>query len=329
MGLKMTVLETLNWATNYLEDHGVENPRLNAELLLAHSLKLSREGLYIHLRDGIQREEKETLAKIVERRVSGEPLQYILGHQEFWSIDLKVDPRVLVPRPETELLVDQSLSILAQRHSKKIPLVLEIGTGSGAIAISLASGVGDILIVATDISRDALLLAKENARSAGVLGQIVFINGDLFAPFHFFSGEGPFDLILSNPPYISRPEIQTIAREVRDYEPIIALYGGEDGLEFYRRIVSQASFYLRKGGWLLVEVGAGQGAKVSELIDGEEDFMESECLRDLSGIERVVKAQKNNPEIRSTGEASRRDQFETSTNLPLSPTGEREGVRGR
>jgi release factor glutamine methyltransferase len=288
----MTVLETLNWSTNCLKDHQIENPRLNAELLLSHSLSLNREELYIRLHSHIREEEKATLERLIKRRISGEPLQYILGHQEFWSIDFKVDPRVLIPRPETELLVEQSLSILSETPFKRPLFVLEIGTGSGAVAISLAKEVRDIFLVATDISREALMLANENAKSSGVLHQIQFVHGNLFDPFRLLREREPFDLILSNPPYITCSEIEGLAREVRDYEPIIALNGGEDGLTFYRNIISQAPFYLKKGGWLLLEVGQAQGEKVSELIKKRGDFLAPQRLQDLSGIERVVKAQR-------------------------------------
>lgn len=291
-GLKMTVLETLNWATHYLKNHQIENPRLNAELLLARSLNLGREGLYAHLHRPLKEEDREKLERLIKRRISGEPLQYLLGRQEFWSIDFKVDPRVLIPRQETELLVDQALLILSEASLEKPSSVLEIGTGSGAIAISLAKELRDILVVAIDISREALLLAKENAKSVGVLHQIEFINGDLFGPFQPLKEKEPFDLILSNPPYIARFEIQRLAREVKDYEPMVALDGGEDGMGFYRRIVSQSSLYLRKGGWLLLEVGEGQGEMVSEMLAREGHFDRSERIKDLSGIERVVKAQK-------------------------------------
>jgi release factor glutamine methyltransferase len=288
----MTVLEILNWSTHTLEDHRIENPRLNAELLLSRVLNLSKEGLYARLNGQFQKGEKEELERLMERRISGEPLQYILGHQEFWSIDFKVDPRVLIPRPETELLVEQSLSILSETSLGKTPSVLEIGTGSGAIAISLAKEVGDIFIVATDISREALLLAKENAKSAGILHQIEFVNGDLLGHFRYLRDQEPFNLILSNPPYVDRSEIQRLAREIRDYEPIAALDGGEDGMEFYRKIVSEASFYLRREGWLLLEVGKGQGGKVADQLERSGYFTRPQLLPDLAGIERVVKAQK-------------------------------------
>jgi len=293
----MTVLEILNWSTDCLKDHCIENPRLNAELLLAHCLNLSREGLYVRLHGQVRKSERETLERLIRRRISGEPLQYILGHQEFWSIDFKVDARVLIPRPETELLVEQTLLILSETSSKRTPSVLEIGTGSGAVAISLAKEVRDIFLVATDISKEALMLAKENAESSGVLHQIKFVNGNLFEPFRLLGEKEPFDLILSNPPYVAPSEIKGLATEVKDYEPIVALKGGEDGLAVCRNIISQAPFYLKKGGWVLLEVGQGQGEKVSELIEKGRDFLVPQCIRDLSGIDRVVKAQKK---IRST-----------------------------
>jgi release factor glutamine methyltransferase len=291
----MTLLESLNQTTKYLKDHQIESPRLNAELLLARSLNLGREEFYTHLHDPLKEREKETLEKMIQRRISGEPLQYILEHQEFWSIDFKVDPRVLIPRPETELLVEQCLSILSKNSLRGTPSVLEIGTGSGAIAIALAKEVKNIFLVATDISRDALVLAKENAEAAGVQHQIEFVNSDLFDPLCPSKGRKPFDLILSNPPYIVRPEIGSLAKEVRDYEPTIALDGGEDGLEFYRRIISGAPFYLREGGWLLLEIGQGQSEKIAEQIKRSGVFLKPQILPDLSGIERVVKAQKIPP----------------------------------
>jgi release factor glutamine methyltransferase len=259
---------------------------------LAHSLNLSREELYVCLHRELKEGHKEALERLVQRRISGEPLQYILGHQEFWSINFKVDPRVLIPRPETELLVEQCLLILSEKAFEQNPSVLEIGTGSGAIAIALAKAVKNILLIATDISRDALALAKENAKSGGVQDRIEFVNGDLFGPLRPSEEKGPFDLIVSNPPYIVRRKICTLAKEVKDHEPTIALNGGEDGLVFYRRIIPEAPSYLRAGGWLLLEVALGQGPDVSALIEEEGSFFKPGCIPDLSGIGRVVKAQR-------------------------------------
>lgn len=285
----MTILETLNWTTNYLRDHGIDHPRLNAELLLASSMNISREKLYVQLQSQMPEEERRGLEGLIRRRISGEPLQYILGHQEFWSIDLKVDPYVLIPRPETEVLVAAGLSILLKIASNKIPSVLELGTGSGAITIALAREAGDVSFIATDISTDALRVAEENARSVGVLNKIEFVKGDLFKPLPI---KETFDLILSNPPYIRRSEWKGLMREVRDYEPRIALDGGEDGLDFYRKMISQAPSYLKNKGWLLMEVGSGQADRVSEMIEARGGFQKPERVKDLSGIERVVKAQR-------------------------------------
>ncbi len=285
----MTALKALNWATDYLRERRIDHPRLNAELLLACSMRLSREELYTRLHGQVMEEERKTLEGLILRRASGEPLQYILGHQEFWSIDLKVDPRVLIPRPETELLVEESLSILANISSKKNPSVLELGTGSGAIAISLAREVKNIFLVATDLSGDALMVARENARQAGVSDKIGFVKGDLVNPFH---PRETFDLILSNPPYLSDSEIGDLAREVIDHEPVIALHGGKDGLEFYRKLISQTPSYLKKEGWFLLEVGSNQAGSVSKMIEAGGHFQKPERVKDLSGIERVVKAQR-------------------------------------
>jgi len=292
IGFKMTVLELLNWSTDCFKDHHIENPRLNAELLLARSLSLSREQLYIRFNDQLKEMETGAMERLIGRRIAGEPLQYILGHQEFWSIDFKVDPRVLIPRPETELLVEQALLVLSENPLGRTPYVLEIGTGSGAVAISLAKEVGDLFLVATDISRDALLLAKENAKAGGVLHRVEFVNSDLFEPFPPLGGREPFDLILSNPPYITFSQMNELPKEVRDYEPIVAVNGGEDGLDFYRRIITQTPYYLRRGGWLLLEVGQGQSRIVSQRIEEGSHFLKAERIPDLSGIERVVKAQR-------------------------------------
>ena len=306
LGLAMTVLELLNRSADHLKNHRIENPRLNAELLLAFSLKVSREGLYIRVKDEVPEEGQEAFERLIEARIAGEPLQYLLGHQEFWSIDFRVDSRVLIPRPETELLVEQALVILSEMSREKTPSAVEIGTGSGAVAISLAKEVPNLLVVATDISGDALWVARENARSAEVLSQIQFVMGDLFAPFHLSGERGLFDLILSNPPYVEHSEVERLPKEIRDYEPIVALDGGAEGLEIGRSIVQQAPFYLRKGGWLLLEVGQGQGEKVAEQIERSGFFWGPQLLPDLSGIGRVVKAQRkernSKHEIRNTKE---------------------------
>ena len=235
----------------------------------------------------------ERLEMMIDRRISGEPLQYIVGHQEFWSIDLTVTPRVLIPRPETELLVEQALAILSERSFKPGPWVLDVGTGSGAIAIALAKEIEDIFVVATDISKEALNVAKENARRVRVGEKIQFVQGDLLCPFRPLNKKGPFDLMISNPPYIDRADIGTLEKEVKDHEPIIALDGGREGLDFYRQMALEAPSLIRQGGWFLLEIGHGQGQRVLELVGACGAFSNSKILFDLAGRERVVKAEKS------------------------------------
>ena len=289
----MTVLEVLNRAAALFKEQRIRNPRLNAELLVAHTLNLSREGLYTHLQDPVGEREKEEAGQLVQRRLSGEPLQYIIGHQQFWSVDLQVDPRVLIPRPDTEVLVEQALEVLSKIDRGGVSTVLEIGTGSGAIAIVLASEVKGVFVVATDLSYEALRLARSNAERAGVRDRISFVTGDLFCPLRYLEEkEQPFDLIVSNPPYIVRSEIGKLEREVKEFEPAVALDGGEDGLDFHRKIVFGSPQYLRPGGWLVLEVGQSQAGEVCEMMERTDSFDSLERIRDLSGIERVVRGRR-------------------------------------
>jgi release factor glutamine methyltransferase len=288
----MTIVQIINGWADRLKGHEIESPRLNAELMVARALGLTRERLYVELKREVDPKEQAMIESLMERRIQGEPLQYILGHQEFWSIHLKVDPRVLIPRPETELLIEQALYLFSNGPSSGHPRILEIGTGSGAIAISLAIELEDTFIVATDISGRALKLARENASRAGVQRRITFVLGDLFGPFGRRGGKGGVDMILSNPPYVARSEMESLADEVKGHEPRVALDGGEDGLDFYRRIFGQAPSCLNDHGWLLLELGQGQGTAVLEMVRQCGAFREPELLRDFSGIERVIKAQK-------------------------------------
>jgi len=288
---KMTRLDLIRWATNTLRDHQIENPRLNAELLLAHSLNFSREELYVRLRREIKEGEKGALEILIQKRISGEPLQYILGQQEFWSIHFKVDPACSFQGRRQSFWSNKVSGYSLKRRSNKIHLFSKSHRKRGR-RHRVGERVTHIFLVATDISGDALVLAKENAKSAGVQDRIQFVSGDLLSPFQPSKETRAFDLILSNPPYIVRSEIGSLAKEVRNYEPVIALDGGEDGLVFYRRLVSQAPPFLREGGWLLLEVGQGQAERVAEQIRENGTFLEPQILPDLAGIERVVKAQK-------------------------------------
>ena len=261
-------------------------PRLDAEVLLAQVLKTDRTDLFLSYANIVTKEEQETFQSLISRRIKGEPVSYIIGKKEFWSLSFKVTPAVMIPRPETETLVEEALKIFSPRSS---PLIFEIGTGSGAISIALAIELPQASIIASDISSEALIVAKKNASSHGV-DSIQFIEGSLFEPLK--KKNELFDLIISNPPYIPTDVIPHLPPGIRDYEPLIAFDGGADGLALYRKIIREAHHHLKPGGYLLLEVGKGQYQEVSEIISETKNFSSPKIINDLSGIERVVKSYK-------------------------------------
>lgn len=276
-----TVLKLLKWTAEYFVTKGVENGRLDAELLLAETLGLSRVGLYLNYDRPLQSEELAAFRKLVERRAKREPLAYILGRCEFWSLPFVVSPAVLIPRPDTEILVEEALKRLPQGAR-----LLDVGLGSGAIAVALAHERADVQVAGIDKSAEALAVAQQNAAANGVAARCDFRLGDLFA----LDG-GLYELIVSNPPYIASGEMAGLMPEVRDYEPQLALVAGADGLDCYRALVPQGLSVLVPGGWLLVEIGAGQAPAVRELFVAA-GYTEIFTSRDLAGIERVVGGQK-------------------------------------
>jgi len=276
-----TVLKLLRWTADYFAGRGIDSPRLDAELLLADTLGLDRVGLYVNFERPLQADELAVYREKVRRRASREPLAYILGRTEFWSLPLRVTPAVLIPRPDTELLVEEALPRLSGAAR-----VLDVGTGSGALAIALAHERPECRVVAIDVSAEALAVAAENACNNRVAERIGFIPADLAA----LAG-GPFDLIVANPPYIPSAELATLMPEVRDFEPPLALDGGSDGLDAYRALARQAEAMLAPGGWLLVEVGIGQAAAVEKMFVSA-GLAEIFISHDLAGIERVVGGRK-------------------------------------
>jgi len=281
---RWTVLRVIQWTTEHFQKKGVENPRLESEVLLAHLLGIDRMGLYLNYDRPLKEEERTAYRDMIQRRIAGEPVAYIVGYREFWSMRFSVSPECLIPRPETEHLVEEGVRIGKGLRS---PLrVLEIGHGCGAVAVALATELEEARIVATDISPGALSLAQENAEAHGAGERIRFVLGNLFPP-----GEGPFDLICSNPPYIPTEEVLKLAPEVRDYEPLTALNGGEDGLRFFREIAEGAPGFLTEGGWLLLELGQGQDEQVSAILK-ERGFVHIDLIPDYAGIKRVIRAQR-------------------------------------
>ena len=279
-----TVQTLLTETADYLASYCPETPRLDAEVLLAHVLNTDRVGLYRSSHDMVPVSAREELRDLVRRRVNKEPISYILGRKEFWSLVLSVGPAVMVPRPDTETLVEEALHLAPHEAACSL---LDIGTGSGAIAIALAKELPAAAVTAVDISPAALETAKQNA-AANHVATITFLLGSLFEPVR--DQEHSFDAIISNPPYIPSAEIPRLPQGLRDYEPHLAFDGGLDGLDFYRKITRESPRYLKKGGFLLFEVGYDQNAAVKTIIADTGAFSTAETACDLAGIERVVKA---------------------------------------
>ncbi|MFC2004164.1 peptide chain release factor N(5)-glutamine methyltransferase [Chloroflexota bacterium] len=274
----MTLKQALSRAREVLASNKIEDYSLESELLLMEALKISRVQLYLELDRELNLEDEQTFWHLIKRRLSGEPTAYITRTREFYRLDFYVDPTVLIPRPESELLVERSLD-LAQNHT--VSTIAEIGTGCGAIAISLALSLPQAKIYATDISAAALKVALFNCQRHGVVDRICLLSGDMLDPL-----PKPVDLIVANLPYVRESELPQI--NTLNFEPSLALNGGSDGLEKIRKLCSQISDKLRPGGYLLLEIGQGQSRAVTALLHSFFPLAEIEVMPDFSGIDRVV-----------------------------------------
>ncbi|MXV73557.1 peptide chain release factor N(5)-glutamine methyltransferase [Candidatus Poribacteria bacterium] len=282
------VVDLLDWTTRYFEQHGIPNPRLDAEVLLGHLLEKSRLQLYLHFEMPVFQEHLTPYRELIKKRIAHTPVSYLTNRKEFMSLDFYVDERVLIPRPETEQLVE---TILREKRGNSESL-LELGTGSGIIATSLAVHQPEWNIIATDISEPALAVAEKNAETHACTGQIKFLSGDLFEPIKATdpTGEIRFDWIVCNPPYVKKTEWDTLSPDVRDYEPEIALFAGDDGLAVIRRLIAEAPEYLASHGKLLFEIGGTQADTVRPLIDAEPAYCTYKLLKDYAEKERIVLA---------------------------------------
>ena len=274
----ITLAEVLRRSTEYLGSHGSPTPRLDAELLLSHGLGLSRLELYTQFDRPLTDDELAACRELVRRRADREPVAYVLGHWGFRRLDLLVDARVLVPRPETELVVERCLQLL---EGVEQPTLVDVGTGSGAIALAVKDERPDVVVTACDVSSDALAVASANAERLGL--DVAFVRSDLLADVE----GGSFDLIVSNPPYVSAAEIDALEPEVAVHEPRLATVAGQDGLEVYRRLLPQAAERLAHGGRIVLECGAGQAPALAEQLRALR-YGGPAVDRDLAGIERVV-----------------------------------------
>jgi len=271
------------------KDKGIMNPEREAEILLSYSLEMSRSEIYLNSDRALKDIEKKQLEKKIQKRIDKIPLQYITKHQEFMGMDFLVEKGVLIPRSETEILVEEVIKRLKNYKYSNNLKVVDLGTGTGIIAVSIAKFKEDIIIYATDISKKSLQIALKNAQKHDCKDKIIFLQGDLFEPFIGRIEKNSLDGIISNPPYIDSYDFKSLPPEIKNNEPKIALSGGIDGLDYYRKIIRKSPYYLKKSGFIALEVGAGQAKKVKELILKENNFKQNvEIFRDYSNIERVV-----------------------------------------
>lgn len=256
-----TIKALLAWTTDHFAKKGLDSPRLDAELLLAHVLQCRRIDLIVRHDEQPTEPERAAYRSLVQKRLDHCPTAYLVGTREFYLLPFEVNSAVLIPRSDTETLVDTAIDFLRKRSS---PRVLDLGTGSGCIAVSIAHAIKSARVIAVDLSPDAVTVAKRNAQRNGVADRVQWHVGDLFAPLE---AGMRFDLIASNPPYIPPSEIETLMPEVKDHEPRLALDGGTDGLAFYRRLTAESRSWLVPGGMLVVEIGATQGEAVGALFE--------------------------------------------------------------
>ncbi|MGZ6218928.1 MAG: peptide chain release factor N(5)-glutamine methyltransferase [Syntrophales bacterium] len=282
----MNISNSLNEAIQVLKSSGCATPRLDAEVLLSACLKMDRTRFHIDRGQLLTEDEFQEFRRCIERRKRGEPVAYIVGKKEFWSLPFEVNKHVLIPRPETEILVEEVLRICSSPKTRELR-ILEIGTGSGAISVTLAHELKNVQITATDISQDAINIASRNAQLNNVANQISFLLGNLFEPV-----SGTFDIIVSNPPYISKEEYDCLPTGVRDFEPELALLAGADGTLFHREIIQAGAIYLKPGGWIFMEIGAGQKKMVENMLN-ESNLYDNIAFRDdYAGIKRVAVARR-------------------------------------
>lgn len=277
--MTLSIERTIQEGAKILQDAAVEETRREAASMLAHVLGRDRSFLIAHSHEPLPDEQYQTFKNLITRRSQGEPLQYITGHREFFKLDFEVSPAVLIPRPETELIVEAAVELCGDEPS---PVIADIGTGSGCIAISVLHELGDAVAVAADISAAALHIAKRNAERHGVHDRLTLVQSDCFAAV---PNTKAFSLIVSNPPYVSDEELEHLGREVR-FEPRAALAGGKDGLSVVRRLLNEARPFMRPQGHLVFEIGFGQSEPVEQLID-RRVWKLLEIRKDLQAIPRT------------------------------------------
>jgi len=281
----MQLKQAVDSAYEFFLKNDVPSPRLNAELLLMFVLGCDRAHLYAHPERALTAEEQSRYDEVIRERARGCPTQYITGHQEFWGLDLIVSPAVLIPRPETEHVVETVLELARQRNPEQRLRIIDVGTGSGCIALALASELPFAEMHASDISEEALEIARINAARLRLGHRVLFSHSDLLS---IYVGE-QFDFVVCNPPYVGEVEADKVQRQVREFEPKAAVFSGQEGMDIYKRFIPQAQAVLNPGGWLVMEIGFSTEEKVKALLS---DWTEVQTTADLQGIPRVIAARK-------------------------------------
>jgi len=294
-----TVSEILDKVTSYLKRRGIPEPRIDAEVLLAHVLEIERLEIYLNFDSRVTEKDLSAYKKLIERKVRREPVAFIVGYKEFMGLKFFLNKDVLIPRPETEILVEKVIEKVRNigksrnygyRRDNSLTIV-DLCTGSGNIAISLARNIASCKIYATDISKGAIQVARKNAKFHNVEGRVEFLLGDLFSPLEKLNSNLAVDFVVSNPPYVKSRDLVLLSPEIKK-EPLSALEGGNEGLNFYHRIIPEASKYLVDGGYLIMEIGDYQGKAVMNLIKKEKQFYPPQLVKDYAGLDRVIVAQK-------------------------------------
>jgi release factor glutamine methyltransferase len=286
MAEEWTVRRVLDWTTAHLKQHGSETPRLDAEILLAHARGCRRIELYTRFDEPLSEAERAVMRELAKRRAKSEPVAYLVGHREFFSLDFRVTPDVLIPRPDTETLV---LELLDAARALDSPRILDLGTGSGCIAVAAGVNLPTARVTATDVSEAALVVARQNAEAHAVTDRIRFLQGDLFAAL---AADERFEVIASNAPYIADSERETLQNDVRRYEPHQALFAGPNGTEILFRIIDGAAARLAPAGSLLLEISPEQASAVRERIESSGHYEGVRVVKDAAGLLRVVCARK-------------------------------------
>jgi len=302
-----TIQKLLNWITGYFTEKEIDSPRLSAEILLGHVLGLKRIELYTQFDKLIDKEQLRQLHALVKRAGQDEPVAYLTGKTEFYSIELNVTPACMIPRPETELLVERAIEFLRARTAEDATkqdglisggthtgarFVCDLCTGSGCIAVAIATNFPGAHIIAMDICDAALDVAAANVEKHHLRERITLLCGDLFDPLVPQLDTSKFDLIVCNPPYVSAPEFEALERNVKDYEPKLALFAGDDGLDIYRRIIEKADLFLKPDAALMLEIGYAQGPAVTDLLEQTDTFAEIRIEKDVHNNDRIVTAAK-------------------------------------